>query len=273
MKRFGQPPPRRQARLRHRAHRLRLRRRSRRYRPRGGAKRPSTPPGARRGGGVAASNAASAPCSPARRKRDGSTRTATNGPTGQPSSNHRVRAATPLARLEEAVARLVVLDAELRALARKRSAPRPGCGKVARIDAKLDAHISSTRWVLGLLVALQVMMAARLFGVLRSGARRPNPPRGRRAAGERARPEARSVICVRPRPASASRPRTRVRERGRNPFRYRRRTAGGAAMCRHRLPAAAAARKPSVRRYAPRDSPLTGRTEYANMAGSWWTCR
>ena len=38
--------------------------------------------------------------------------------------------------------------------------------EVSRIDAKLDAHISSTRWVLGLLVALQVMMAARLFGVL-----------------------------------------------------------------------------------------------------------
>ena len=38
--------------------------------------------------------------------------------------------------------------------------------EVARIDAKLDAHISSTRWVFGLLVALQVMMAARLFGVL-----------------------------------------------------------------------------------------------------------
>ena len=36
----------------------------------------------------------------------------------------------------------------------------------AKLEAKLDAHISSTRWVFGLIAALQVMMAARLFGVL-----------------------------------------------------------------------------------------------------------
>ena len=33
-------------------------------------------------------------------------------------------------------------------------------------DAKLDAHMRAMQWVLGLIVALLVMMAARLFGVL-----------------------------------------------------------------------------------------------------------
>ena len=55
--------------------------------------------------------------------------------------DYRVRAATPLTRLEEAVARLVVLDAELRALARERSArvrvvekPRAAVETSARAD-------------------------------------------------------------------------------------------------------------------------------------------
>lgn len=38
--------------------------------------------------------------------------------------------------------------------------------EISRVEAKLDAHISSTRWVFGLLVALQFLMAARLFGAL-----------------------------------------------------------------------------------------------------------
>ena len=33
-------------------------------------------------------------------------------------------------------------------------------------DAKLDAHMRAMQWVLGLMAALLVMMAARLFGVL-----------------------------------------------------------------------------------------------------------
>lgn len=39
---------------------------------------------------------------------------------------------------------------------------------IARLEAKLDAHISmsSTRGPLGLVIALQLLMAARLFGVL-----------------------------------------------------------------------------------------------------------
>lgn len=37
---------------------------------------------------------------------------------------------------------------------------------IACLEAKLDAHISSTRLVLGLLIALQAMTAARLFGAL-----------------------------------------------------------------------------------------------------------
>lgn len=51
-----------------------------------------------------------------------------------------------------------------------------GCAtkaEVARIETKLDARVSAARWVLGLLVALQVMMAARRFGVLRSRALAP----------------------------------------------------------------------------------------------------
>ena len=33
-------------------------------------------------------------------------------------------------------------------------------------DAKLDAHMRAMQWVLGLMAALLVMMAARLFGVI-----------------------------------------------------------------------------------------------------------
>ncbi len=33
-------------------------------------------------------------------------------------------------------------------------------------DSKLDAHMRAMQWVLGLMAALLVMMAARLFGVL-----------------------------------------------------------------------------------------------------------
>ena len=33
-------------------------------------------------------------------------------------------------------------------------------------DAKLDAHMRAVQWVLGLMAALLVMMAARLFGVI-----------------------------------------------------------------------------------------------------------
>ena len=33
-------------------------------------------------------------------------------------------------------------------------------------DAKLDAYMHAMQWVLGLIVALLVMMAARLFGAI-----------------------------------------------------------------------------------------------------------
>lgn len=36
----------------------------------------------------------------------------------------------------------------------------------AKLEAKLDAHTSSARWVFGLVVALQFPMAARMFGAL-----------------------------------------------------------------------------------------------------------
>ena len=38
--------------------------------------------------------------------------------------------------------------------------------KMDALDAKLDANMRAMQWVLGLIVALLVMMAARLFGVI-----------------------------------------------------------------------------------------------------------
>ncbi len=38
--------------------------------------------------------------------------------------------------------------------------------KLDALDAKLDANMRAMQWILGLVVALLVMMAARLFGVI-----------------------------------------------------------------------------------------------------------